>query len=196
MSIELVQVSEDIHLDYSDVYTNKNNRVTTTENTHKRILSVSIKKESILDIMAHRFNSNNISFSLTNQASLFDLYTFIKVQCYKDAYHIRKPMFTIRQIPIDFIPPKPKNPLACIIHQLAVLNKNEDILIIPNDPRMTIETFMETHPDFFTKTHGKYTIYILDEYVVQRHIHKTANKSSQGFMVNLLKKYISCAPQR
>jgi len=196
MSIELVKVTEDIHLDYSDVYTNKNNRVSTIENENKRNISRSIKQETIIEINANRFYSNNILFSLTNQASLFDLYTFVKVQCYKDAYHIRKPMFTIRKIPVDFIPPQLKNPLACIIHQLAVTNQNDEILQIPCDPRMTIETFMKSYPDFFTKSYGRYTIYILDEYVVQRHIHKKANKTVQWFMMDVLKKYISCAHQR
>jgi hypothetical protein len=105
-------------------------------------------------------------------------------------------MFTFRKIPVDFIPPEPKNPLACIVYQIAVTNQNDDILPIPCDPRITIETFMESHPDFFTKSYGRYTIYILDEYVIQRHLHKMANKSDQWFMIDVLKKYISCGPQR
>jgi hypothetical protein len=119
----------------------------------------------------------------------------MKVQCYKDAYHVRKPMLTIHKIPIDFIPPKPKNPLACIVHQLAVINKQEDILVIPTDPEMTIKTFMETYPDFFTKSYGRYTIYILDEYAIQRHVHKKCVTSSFILDIeNLVKKYLSCGP--
>jgi hypothetical protein len=108
-------------------------------------------------------------------------------------------MFTIRKIPVDFIPPQPKNPLACIVHQLALVNKNEDILIIPNDSTMTIETFMESYPDFFTKSYGRYTIYILDEHAVQLHVHKKEDKSLQRVIVdieNLVKKYLSCSTQR
>lgn len=189
MSIELLQVPEDIHLDYSDVYTNKNSRISTTENIHKRPMQC-----TIIEIKAQRFHSNNILFSLSNQSSLFDLYTLIKVHCYKDVYHIRKPIFTIGKTPIDFIPPQPKNPLACIVHELAVINKNDDILPIPNDPSITIELFMKSYPEFFTKSHGRYTVYILDEYAVQRHANKKSNKWLD--IENLIKKYISCAPQR
>jgi len=196
MSIELAQVTDDIHLDYSDVYTKKNNRVSTIENENRLNISRSIKQETIIDINANRFYSNNILFSLTNQASLFDLYTFVKIQCYKDAYHIRKPMFNIGKIPIDFIPPQPKNPLACIVHELAVINKNDDILPIPNNSSITIEAFMKSYPEFFTKNHGRYTVYILDEYVVQRHSNKKSNKSFILDIENLIKKYISCGPQR
>jgi hypothetical protein len=193
MSIELVE-TEDVHLDYSDVYTNKNSRISTTENVHKRPVSI---QGTIIDIKAHRFHSNHILLSLTDQTTLFDLYTFMKVQCYKDAYHVRKPMLTIHQIPIDFIPPKPKNPLSCIVHQLAVINQQEDILVIPTDPKMTLKTFMETYPDFFAKSYGRYTIYILDEYAIQRHVHKKGVTSSFILDIeNLVKKYLSCGPQR
>jgi hypothetical protein len=105
-------------------------------------------------------------------------------------------MFILSKIPVDFIPPQPKNPLACIVHQLALINKNDEILPIPCDPRITIETLMEFYPDFFIKSYGRYTIYILDEYVIQRHVHKKTNKTVQRYMIDVLKKYISCGPQR
>lgn len=190
MLIELVE-TRDMLLDYSDVYKNKNSLIPKTTNYRKQ--------DTILHITAYRFHTNNISLSLSNQASLFDLYTFIKVQCYKETYHIRKPTFTIRKMPIDFIPLQPKNPLSCIIHQLCVINKKDEILQIPNDSKITIETFMKSNPDFFTKSYGRYTIYILDECAVQRQIHKKTNNSVQNFMLDLktvVQKYINCAHQR
>lgn len=214
MSIELVE-TEDIHLDYSDVYTNKNSRISTTENAHKRSIrpypyenyrfpedhnrNPRRIQETILQIKAHRFHSNQLLFSVSNQTSLFDFYSFVKVQCYKDAYHIQTPMFRIRKTQVDFIPPQPKNPLSCIVHQLCVVNKNEDILIIPPDPTITIETFMKSNTDYFNRSYGRYAIYILDEHAMQMHDHQKTNPILQTMLSEIklvLQKYLACKIQR
>jgi hypothetical protein len=201
MSIELVEKG-DIHLDYSDVYTNKNSRISTTENAHKRIINTSTHKykrqSTLLNLKANRFHSNMLLFSLSDQTTLFDLYTHIKVQCYKDAYHIQKPLFTFRKKPTDYIPPQPKNPLSCIVHQLVVVNKNDGILIIPPDPTVTIEVFMKSNPDYFNRSYGRYEIYILDEYAMQMHSQKS-NKILKNIIVEIntmIQKYLTCVIQR
>lgn len=208
MSIELVEPG-DIHLDYSDVYTNKHSRISPTENAHKRSIRPHVLEnspfsygqiqETTLKIRANRFYSNPLLFSVSNQTSLFDFYSFVKAQCYKDAYHIQPPMFRVRKTPVDFIPPQPKNQLSCIIHQLAVVNKNEDILIIPPDPTITMETFMKSNIGYFNRSYGRYAIYILDEYAMQMHGHQKTSPVLQTMLSEIklaFQKYLACKFQR
>jgi hypothetical protein len=176
MSIELVETG-DFHLDYSDVY----------KNGKSNFVSKNIK------INAFRFRSDTIFLDISNQTTLYELYTNLKVQCYKDTYRTREPIFNFHTKGLDFIPPEQKDPSTCVIRDIFVVNKKDETLIIPNDKNITIETFKNKYPDFFLQMNDRFSIYVLDEYTLHILNNPIPKKSILIDLQESIKKYIRCS---
>jgi hypothetical protein len=112
-----------------------------------------------------RLDRKYIDISISDQSSLYDLHTLIKLQCYKDVYKVKekKPTFPFLSSRKDFIPPDSNNQLSCIIRDLIVSKNNTEFLKIPNNPKRSIKEFMTKNPEFFLSKHNKYIIYVIDE---------------------------------
>jgi len=177
MSIELTEISN-IHIDYSHVYQYSHN-----------------SKSTMIHFRFNRLDRKHIDISLSNQSSLYDLYTTIKLQCYKDIYKIKKNTSLFKSLSPnkDFIPPNSNNQLSCIIRDLIVVNEKTQFISIPNDPKVSVENFMLRNPEFFIKKKNKYLVYIIDEKTIQDFLNPTPKP--QSFMENIkktVKKYTIC----
>jgi len=165
------------HLDYSHVYQHRH-----------------ISKSTMISIRFMRLDRKHIDISISNQSSLYDLYTMIKLQCYKDVYKAREsgPMFPFYS-KRDYIPPDSSSQLYCIIRDLIVVNEKTQFLKIPIDPKNSLESFMVKNPGFFITKQNKYIIYVIDEKTIQEHQKPTPQQPSFIETIkSTLKKYTIC----
>jgi len=138
-----------------------------------------------------RQNDESIDIQISDQSSLYDLHTNIKIECYKDVYKIKRSSALTK----DFIPPQYKNQLSCVIRDIIVVDKQNRFLAIPSDPKISIEAYMRKNPDYFINKRGKYNIYIMDEQSVQNYEKSKRNTKDAKIVTTMkenLKKYLAC----
>jgi hypothetical protein len=143
-----------------------------------------------------RLDRKYIDISISDQSSLYDLHTTIKLHCYKDVYKVteKKPTFPFISSRKDFIPPDSNNQLSCVIRDLIVAKNNTEFLPIPNNPKRSIKEFMSKNPEFFVYKQNKYIIYVIDEKTIQEYNNSPSKPPS--FVSDLkttIHKYFRCA---
>jgi hypothetical protein len=141
-----------------------------------------------------KLDQKHIDISISNQSSLYDLHTAIKLQCYKDIYKVKETGSTFSfSTKKDFIPPDSSSQLSCIIRDLVVVNEKTLFLPIPNNPKISLEKFMEKNPGFFIAKQNKYIIYIIDERTIQEYQNQPPKQPSFVDAIKYtLKKYTIC----
>jgi len=128
-----------------------------------------MSKSTTISFRFMRLDQKHIDISISDQSSLYDVHTSIKLQCYKDIYKTteNKPTLSFLSSRQDFIPPDSNNQLSCVIRDLIVVDKNTQFLQVPNDPKRSIKDFMRKNPEFFISKNNKYIIYIIDEKTIR-----------------------------
>uniref|UniRef100_A0A6C0JGV5 Uncharacterized protein n=1 Tax=viral metagenome TaxID=1070528 RepID=A0A6C0JGV5_9ZZZZ len=170
----LFKETENVYVDYSHVYQYQHN-----------------SKGNMYTIRFLRYESSDIVLKISDQCSLYDLYTYIKLECYKSVYTtntlVKKKRTMFHN---DSIPP---SQLTCIIHDLVVIDKNDKLLSIPNNPKQSIESFMKANPNFFTGKSNKLSIHVIDENGVQNYKNKPPSTKFISSLKTNVKKYLKCA---
>ena len=129
--------------------------------------------------------NRKINISINKDSSLEDLYLSIYDAVYPNIS---------TDIGVDVIPPAGLSHVPMIYSVSLYSEKTDTILDIPLHKFITISSYMQANPDYFTSVSiiGKpvYTIYVMDEYL-KANLDKYVNKKPKNYIENLFSCYYS-----